>query len=138
MATTEPTTKGGRRLFSQVSDACEGLNYVSETDAPVEPFFTPAGTGLTAEIAKDLPDGRRKMEETSFDEFFSKLTEHKPWHTPEQRRNADRFARLRKLLETELRDLHVYRAGRVRIDVFIVGTDKEGNVLGIKTKAVET
>ncbi len=49
-----------------------------------------------------------------------------------------KFKRLKQLLIENLNELHVYRVGRVAIDIFVVGRDREGNLAGIKTKAIET
>jgi hypothetical protein len=42
------------------------------------------------------------------------------------------------LLEENLADLTVFRIGSIRIDIYVVGLDADGNLAGIKTKAVET
>jgi hypothetical protein len=45
---------------------------------------------------------------------------------------------LRQFLEQNLTDLKVFRIGRIRLDVYVVGLDSEGNLAGVKTVAVET
>ncbi len=40
--------------------------------------------------------------------------------------------------EKNLRDLKVFKIGKIQIDVYVVGLDAEDNLLGIETKAVET
>jgi hypothetical protein len=32
----------------------------------------------------------------------------------------------------------VFKVGRVELDIYVVGLDENGNLMGIKTKAVET
>jgi hypothetical protein len=41
-------------------------------------------------------------------------------------------------LKENLRDLKVYRIGRIEIDIYVIGIDSQNNLMGIKTKAVET
>lgn len=140
MRVEKPKTKGGRRLFSRVEAARAGLNYVSETDSPIEAVFFEKAGGISAEKlrkALGLP-AASVVKEVSFDEFFAPLTAPRPWHTPKQKKNAKGFAGLEALLEKELRGLTVFRVGRVRIEIYIVGVDPEGNWFGVRTEAVET
>ena len=49
-----------------------------------------------------------------------------------------RYEELVLLLERRLRDVKVYRVGRIEIECYIVGLDDRGNLSGLKTIAVET
>lgn len=51
---------------------------------------------------------------------------------------AKKFLELQTLLEENLHDLKVFKLGRIRLDIYAVGIDRNGNPLGIKTQAVET
>jgi hypothetical protein len=123
----------GKRLAS----ACEGLIYISETDAPIEPFFAGKTKRVTAE-ALQKTGVEAPIEEASFDQFFERLTRKREWHGEAEKRSVRKFAKLEKLLKENLHDLKVFRFGRVRIDIYVVGIDAEGNLAGVKTKAVET
>jgi hypothetical protein len=140
LTTKKEKTKGARRLFSRIADACRGLNYVSETDAAVEPVaLGPARESTEAGFRKAAalpPDA--KVESVPAETFFAPVTMPRPWHTAMQKKNAEGFAALRCLLEAELEDLRVYRVGRVRIDIYEVGVDDGGEWTGVRTKAVET
>ena len=140
MKSEKPTTEGERRLFSRIREACEKLNYVSETDSPVEAvFFRRPGEISAANLRKAIDlDAESESERTKFDEFFAPLTKPRNWHTREQRKNAEGFAHLGGLLKKELSDLAVFRIGRVRIWVYAIGLDAEGNWLGVRMEAVET
>ena len=118
--------KDESKLFHEIERACAGLIYVSETDAPVSAF-----TGTVT--ARDQP-----IEERDFAEFFSRLTANRDWHGAAENAKAKKFLTLQKLLEENLRDLRVLRFGERRIDIFIVGTDNDGRLMGVRTKAVET
>lgn len=140
MKSEKPTTEGERRLFSRIQEACEKLNYVSETDSPVQAvFFRRAGEISVPNLRKAADvDAESEIERTKFDEFFAPLTTPRNWHTREQRKNAEGFAHLGGLLKKELSDLAVFRIGRVRIWVYAIGLDAEGNWLGVRMEAVET
>ncbi len=45
---------------------------------------------------------------------------------------------MKDLLEKNLKDLKVFKVGKIQLDVYAVGLDAESNVIGIQTKAVET
>lgn len=130
--------------FPEVKDAlhraCKGLFYPSETDAPIVPFFGARTEGGTREkIVRELglSEGD-EVEERPFIEFFSRLTRIQDWFAAPEIENAERFVKLQKLLEGNLKYLTVLRTGRIQIDIYVVGIDSDGNVAGIKTKAVET
>ena len=115
-------------LDEAIATACEGLIYMSETDAPVLP--------LSGSDAKEITDG--PTQEISFDDFFQRLTEIKDWHGEREKERAKKFSELRKLLEENLRNLKVLRTGKIRINIYVVGTDINGHMMGVTTKAVET
>ena len=60
------------------------------------------------------------------------------WFGDEETATANKFAELKKLLEDNLRYLKVFKIGKIELDIYIVGLDVESNLIGIKTKAVET
>jgi hypothetical protein len=124
-------------LMAAIANACKGLVYISETDARIEPFFVQnlAGEPISPLLKKEFPGD---CVEADFDEFFGRLTADEAWHTPLQKRTVKKFRTLRNLLRSSLKDLRVYRFGRIRIDILAVGRDAKGNVAGIRTKAVET
>ena len=120
--------------------ACKGLFYPSETDAAIVPFFggrSEEGTHLTIVNELGLENGN-EVEESRFSDFFLRLTRVQDWFGEAEIENATRFLKLQKLLEGNLKDLKVLRTGRIQIDIYLVGIDSDGNVAGIKTKAVET
>ena len=45
---------------------------------------------------------------------------------------------LAKVIEENLSDVRVFKVGEVNIDVYIVGRTKQGDWVGLHTKAVET
>jgi hypothetical protein len=120
--------------------ACEGLFYISETDAVIEAFFR---DDLKEPTANELLRSLERADETATEssnpeDFFQRLTRGKEWHTKEQTRAVSRFKKLQKLLEKELRNIHVIRIGRIRIEIYVIGKSRNGEVAGIKTLAVET
>ncbi len=48
------------------------------------------------------------------------------------------FAVENRTNEKNLRNLKVFKVGKIQLDIYVVGLDAENRLLGIKTKAVET
>lgn len=129
-----------RDLAGQINKAVEGLYYISETDAEIKPFVgTIAEKVDKEEIIKqtDAPIDAA-VEEKDFAAFFARLTEIQDWYGDEEKETVQKFVRLKEVLENNIRDLKVFRIGKIELDVYVVGLDAENTFLGIKTKAVET
>jgi hypothetical protein len=129
-----------KTFAEQIRKAAEGLYYISETDAEIFPF---AGTKADAVSKENLlrqtankPDA--PVEERDFAAFFTRLTKIEDWFGEEEKQSAAKFTRLKELLESSLKDLKVFKVGRIEIDIYVVGLDSENKLAGIKTKAVET
>lgn len=125
-------------FFEQLKGACKGWFYMSETDAQIEPFYAEKAEAVTQETVLNATGnaGTVLIEEGDLDSFFTHLWltgEGGPTHTP-----SGPIQNLRQFLEENLSDLKVFRIGRIRIDIYVVGRDRDGHVAGIKTRAVET
>ena len=127
----------GRRRPPSVTDdlkalrqAAAGLMYPSESDAPFDVFTWPAGAGGTAReqvVARTKPG--EPIEEVPVGAFFGEL---------EDTDDAARFRALRAALEATLTDVRVFRVGRLKVDVYLIGRTAGGSVAGLHTTSVET
>jgi Nuclease A inhibitor-like protein len=131
-----PTVNSSERIAA----AAEGLVYISETDADITPFSGEKCDSVTSQAVLDLQLGAKQapIEEMSPEEFFARLTQMKDWFGTREKNRARRFAELYSVLSEELRDLHVFRVGRIQIDIYIVGIGSDGRLSGVWTRAVET
>lgn len=127
-------------VFHRIEQTCEGLIYISETDAPVIAFPGQPADVVTANVIlkqtgspSDSP-----IEERDFAEFFGRLTAIRDWYGEAEKARAKKFLELQNLLEEDLRELKVFRVGAIRLDIFAVGIDKDGILAGVTTTAVET
>jgi len=125
-------------FFDQLKAACAGWFYMSETDAELEPFCGEKTDAVTRELMLKATANAETapIEEGNLDSFFAHL-----WFNDKDgatRAPSGPIQNLRSLLEDNLGDLKVFRIGRIRIDVYVVGRDREGHLAGIKTRAVET
>jgi hypothetical protein len=128
-------------LMCRIRDLTFGLTYISETDAALEAISVGEISANSVDAVLDqFGDDRtgRGIEEIDFDEFFDKLICKRDWYREREIERARRFASLKDALKENLAGLRVYRVGKVQIDIFIVGLDRNGVLMGVKTKAVET
>lgn len=132
--------KESEKLFIRIAAACDGLIYVSETDAAVTPYAAPSADAKAPDIILQHT-GRSAddpTEEVSFGDLFKRLTKIRDWYGEAETLRAKKFLELQKLLEEHLTELKVYRLGRIQIDIFVVGRDQNNLLMGVTTKAIET
>lgn len=124
----------------KIRNACKGISYISETDSLVEYFAANPMKEFDLKFflqAIGRPD-EKYCEEVDASAFFERLTKTKSWQSEEEKNNVRRFARLQKVLFENLKDIRVYKIGRIKVDVFVAGVGPDGLICGVKMKAVET
>lgn len=116
------------------------LIYISETDAPIEVINLGKVPGVsTADILRATGKAPTSFVETvDVTTFFDRLTIPRSWFGPKEIGMAKGFAELKKKLNKQLKGLAVFKIGKIEIEIYVVGLDKEGNLTGIKTRAIET
>jgi Nuclease A inhibitor-like protein len=118
----------------------ENLRYISETDGKFTYF---EGTKID-KISNDNfltqigCSPNVSIEQQNFEEFFLRLTTIKEWFGEIEKQNAKKFIELQEFLKINLKELKVFRTGKIKIDIYIVGINTENYVIGVKTNAVET
>ena len=123
-------------LLPELEAACDELLWRSETDCPFEVTVLPEGqhpSVLLSSYPADTP-----VTVVSLDAFFGQSTVERSWFDSRELILVERYRNLRDLLETTLEDPQVYRIGRVEMDVYLLGTTEDNQVIGVKTKIVET
>lgn len=127
-------------LVEQIENAVSGLYYMSEMDAEIFPFIGGKAELVNKETIFNQTQNfiDAQIEEKDFTQLFARLTEIQDWFGDEETATAEKYSRLRDLLVRNLRDLKVFKIGKIQIDIYVVGLDAENTLLGIKTKAVET
>ena len=125
-------------LDERIKKASEGLYYISESDAEILPFVGEKAEAVNMETILKQIKSDAPVEERDFEDFFNRLTELQEWFGDEEARNAKKFAKLKDVLQKNLRNIKVFKVGRTEIDVYVVGLDEKNILTGIQTKAVET
>jgi len=121
--------------------AVAGLMYASETDAPWTAFVWPDAEGApTAEAVKKRGrcPAKSPVAQQSVEELLDPLAEEQDWFGEAEKADAAKYRSLRDLLRERLTDATVFKVGKVKVAVYIVGRAKEGGWAGLRTTAVET
>ncbi len=145
----------GKKLKTQLEEACEGLWWSSESDYPVEVVWVSA----TAKASEDQVaaedqvnsvlstegvcrvlgiENTDKLTTVEVEDFFARSLTPKSWHTAEDKAQITQLQQLKTLLVRSLQSLKVYKVGSVEIEVYILGLAPDGTLAGVKTCLVET
>ncbi|NEO98254.1 MAG: hypothetical protein F6K58_06090 [Symploca sp. SIO2E9] len=128
-----------RELINQLKQVSEGLLWMSESEYPFEVLWweqsviTPQQLLQLTNHAPDLP-----VKVIGLDQFFNRAVAPADWHNQEERETVERYQVLVDTLKIYLSDIQVYCVGVVEVDIYIVGSSKSGNLVGLSTKSVES
>ncbi len=127
-------------FLKELNKTIKDLIYISETDSDIFPFIGEKIELLDVEsfINQIGINTDKNIEEIKFYEFFVNLIVIEDWFEDEEKETAEKFLKLKNLLEENLKDLKGFKVGEIELEIYVVGLDKENNLLGIKTEAVET
>jgi hypothetical protein len=118
--------------LQEIRKAIDGLEYPSESDAPFDLVRWPAqGAGAARDQVVAHGGANRKVEEVTLDAFFAELIASE---------DGERYKRLRRALESQLKELKIFRVGvgEPKVDVYLVGRTRVGDWAGLHTTSVET
>lgn len=129
-----------RDVWEELTRAAEGLVFMSESDEPLAVVAWEEAPRITPEWLRRLAraDASAPVEETSVREFFRVAAGEQEWKGEEERRTARRYQALVRFLEERLAGARVYRIGERNIVVYVLGLTPSGNLLGLRTRVVET
>ena len=132
--------KSDEKLLTELTQATDGLLFMSESDYPFEPVRWPDQTELTPDAVRRLTgsDESAPIETQSVNDFFRPAATEADWKNAQQLAAARRYQALVGWLQDNLADVRVYRIGRIQIDVYIVGRSAAGSWIGLKTRVIET
>jgi len=130
-------------IRARLAQAAEGLLYTSESDRPFDPFeLAGGGAGWpygAEEFARRIGAAAgAPVEERPLARFFAPHIENTDPADTRSQALRPRYEALRALLSSTLREVRVFRVGRIEIDCYAVGDDGAGNLAGLHTVAVET
>jgi hypothetical protein len=118
-------------VLKALKAAVKGLLYISESEAPLEPFLWEGPGEPDAKGILELAGAEEgtAVEEKPLSSFFKTVSkEDKP-----------KFDKLAAVLKEQLSDVKVYRVGdEAEKQVFVAGKTADGKWAGVKTTVVET
>ncbi|HZZ82804.1 MAG TPA: nuclease A inhibitor family protein [Gemmataceae bacterium] len=118
-----------KSVFDELTQATKGLLYISETDAELTPITFAAGA-IDAKLVRKVAGVKAstRVEESSLDEFFRVVPAE----------DKAKFAKLAVVLK-RLDGIKVFKVGdEPEKQLFVVGKDEEGALVGLHTIVVET
>jgi hypothetical protein len=127
--------------LAALKEASNGLLYQSESDEPFTPFMWKKAEGaLTPDVV--LKRARKgtgtPVQVVSLQDFFKNLTADQDWYGDEEKATTERYRNLQKGIEQNLKDPKVFKVGKTKVTLFLVGQTDSGDWVGLKTTAVET
>jgi Nuclease A inhibitor-like protein len=78
------------------------------------------------------------VELRSLENFFARHTTTSDPYDSEAQGIRPRYEELARVLSSRLRDVRVYRLGKIEISCYVAGLDAHGNLAGLRTVAIET
>ena len=126
--------------LAQLQKLTQGLLFISESDAPLEPvsYAAPVGDLADAQLLQTLgEDAKAKVEKVELTVFLRN-------HTADQGKTGDvnlanRYKALQLYMKQELDGVQVYRVGTgPQVHVYALGRDVAGRLAGFKTVVTES
>jgi Nuclease A inhibitor-like protein len=124
-----------KERFDQLA---EGLLLMSETDAPLTYYeldpersrqWPPSTVGQF--LSMIIEDPKTPVEEFAPEKSFRDLL-------PGNEDREDQVVTLEKAMTEELNNLQGFRVGEIEIQIFVLGKDDSGKMVGLRTLSVET
>jgi hypothetical protein len=127
---------------AQVQPLLTDLLYPSESDEPLEVVscYLTQPEPLTVSQIKDwqmLPPSVF-VEESTEEVFWKPVLTEQDWYGDEEKARTAKFQQLKQVLEANLTERQVFRAGESEINLFLLGRLPGGERMGLKTMVVET
>lgn len=125
-------------VLAVLRKAVKGLLFMSEKDAPFKAIaLDEAPTHDNIAKLLDLPTGSL-VEEVPFAKFFADLTKVRKWHAEDDKAVVKRYRDLLAVLRDNLTSLKVFKVGKVRVKIAILGKTADDAWAGLVTDSLET
>ncbi len=139
-----PHQHKSQQILALLRDASQGLVYSSESDRPFEPFIIKApklnhdytATQFAETLNPDVPIAH--AEERSLENFFARHTDTSDPYDSGAQAIRPRYEALVECLLRNLDAPKVVRIGRIEVACYVAGWAPDGNVVGLRTVAIET
>lgn len=139
---SEIEVKTEKSFVEQLTASVDGLFFPSESDEKIKVIDwqadnpAPFDTILFRKYIGVTPTVR--VEVLPWERFFEPILAEKEWWTDFEKNRAANFMKVKELVNNNLTNLEYLRAGRIEIEAYLIGQDKEGKWKGLKTLIIET
>jgi hypothetical protein len=136
-------------LAARFESTMKGTNYISESDYPWTAFYSEEyvismkdGEGIRVALGyeqSNLPIDIHSAKDTA--EMWSTLTTPYADDSADAQIDAIRYSRLKQAMESQLKSVRFIKVGvpdHGDLELFVVGLDAQGHLVGLKTHTVET
>jgi hypothetical protein len=114
---------------NQLQQLVEGLVWTSETDSPFETFVwerVDSGTFRPQDLLHHLGYApNTPIESQSLEKFFTPVLQGQDWRDEVK---VKQYQAVMNYLQDNLRNVQVYRIGKMEMDMYILGQTAVGNV----------
>jgi Nuclease A inhibitor-like protein len=126
-------------IIDRLKQATTDLLWSSESDYPFEVVSWEPGTELNpSDLFSNIYDTDLAIDSIALLDLFEPVLTIKDWYEQTELDLVDRYTNLLDLINTNLTEVEVFRVGEVEIDIYIIGKTPTGNIVGLKTRSVET
>jgi Nuclease A inhibitor-like protein len=126
-------------IIDRLKQATTDLLWSSESDYPFEIVSWEPGIELTpTDLFSNIYDTDLAIESISLTDLFEPVLTIEDWYEDAELALVDRYTNLLDSINTNLSEVQVFRVGEVEIDIYIIGKTPSGEIIGLKTRSVET
>jgi hypothetical protein len=126
-------------VIDRLKQATTDLLWSSESDYPFEIVSWESGIELTpSDLFSNIYDADLEIESISLTDLFEPVLTIEDWYEQAELDLVDRYTNLLDSINTNLSEVQVFRVGEVEIDIYIIGKTPTGDIIGLKTRSVET
>ena len=126
-------------IIDRLKQATTDLLWSSESDYPFEIVSWELGIELTpSDLFSNIYDTDLAIESISLTDLFEPVLTIEDWYEQTELDLVDRYTNLLDSINNNLSEVQVFRVGEVEIDIYIIGKTPTGDIIGLKTRSVET
>ncbi|MBD2123414.1 nuclease A inhibitor family protein [Trichocoleus sp. FACHB-262] len=127
-------------LVGLLQRCVDGLLCLSESEVPFQVFIWELQSPITPDMVLQQTQhpSNCPVEVVDLDQFLEVADQEQDWHGIEEKEQVKRYQHLVEVIKNNLSDVQVYKIGKIKIDVYILGRIASGQIAGISTQVVET
>ncbi|MCY7369180.1 MAG: nuclease A inhibitor family protein [Chamaesiphon sp.] len=126
-------------IIDQLKQATTDLLWSSESDYPFEIVTWEPGIELTpTDLFSNIYDTDLAIKSITLTDLLEPVLTIEDWYEQAELALVDQYTNLLDSINTNLSEVQVFRVGEVEIDIYIIGKTPTGDIIGLKTRSIET